>query len=436
MQRPHDRFFEKLDGWRKSASQGWTAQSAAVILLLALAMLALFAMQPSGSPRNAWTDLFSGRDLTSSELEQIEAALGESMLSEYRLENGRIRVPANQRGPYLSAIREAKAIPQSFHVPTDEAISNATWIEDFRQRSQRMHHALEKEARLAISALPGVIDAFVHIDVVADESLYRRTKASAVVGVKTGIDRPLDEQSFRTIQAMLLNFKSGLSPEAVTITDLTTGICFRGSMDNQLPEAIAALRKADLERTWQQKLASAISFVQDAKLTVHVRTADEARQIESIRCSVSVPRTAPADESLASKVQLEKDIRHRIQSALLPLIPHQGERVDDLIAVNVFDQASQAIDTHSRWRRLATSPNLLATILVAVAGLMTLLLMRNPRSSAASVDEPPPHLKIYEGQEPDHNELGDDATDRLHAIVAEDPHAVAESLSDFIDRAS
>ena len=359
------------------------------------------------------------------------------MLSDYIFENGRIRVPTVKRGQYLSAIREAKALPQSFHVPTEEAISNSTWIENSRQRSQRLHHALEKEARLAICALPGVLDAFVHIDVVSDGSLYRRTKATAVVGVKTRPEQPLDEQAFRAIQAMLMNFKAGLSPESVTITDLTSRNFFLGSMDSQTPEAIASLRKADLERAWKQKLVSAISFVQDAKLTVNVVPTKDALQAESVRCSISVPRATYASQSLASKTQQEKDVRHRIQSALLPLIPHQGESVDDLIAVTVFDRVDTVLPSN-RWQRLATSPNLLATLLVAVAGVMTLLLMRNPhhKQSVLAVDEPS-GLRIYEGQDAkEHTELGSEVTEQLQAIVAEDPNSVAESLSDFIDRAS
>ena len=63
------------------------------------------------------------------EIDDIEAALGSVMLTDYQREGRKIRVPAQKRAEYLAAISEAKALPQSFHSPTEDAINNSCLIE-------------------------------------------------------------------------------------------------------------------------------------------------------------------------------------------------------------------------------------------------------------------------------------------------------------------
>lgn len=436
MQRPFDQVLEKLKGLRTQFSESWNVQATAILLLVGCAALAFVAVQKRDS-KDSLTILFAARNLTPSQMERIEAALGEALLSDYVVDNGAIRVPAEKRGQYLSVILEAKALPQTFHSPTQEAIDNASLIETSRIRSQRLHFALEKEARLAICELPGVLDASVHIDVATDRSIRMQTQTTAVVGVKTSPESPLDEQAFRMIQAMLVNFKAGLTADAVTITDLTTRNFFRGSMDSQPPEALASLRKADLERAWRQKLAAAISFAPEAQLAVRVIPTEDGRAAQSVYCSVSVPRDSTADELATTNAQTETAVRHRIRSALLPLIPQENENanLDEIIAVTVFDREVTA-EAFAPASWLSHSSNLLAVTLLGIAGVMALFLLKSP-SRPRVAEEMAPSLRIYEGQEAyGAAEFGVAPSEHLRAIVADDPDAVAESLSDFIDRAS
>ena len=433
MQEPMNRIGDLLKACQARIALG-AIQTVAVVSLLVLALLALLIVPRNGESVKLTSDLFPDQRLTTIEIQRIETALGQTQLANYQVKEGSICVPQALRGAYLAAIAEAGALPDFFHGPTDDAISNASVMETSLQRSQRLHHALEKEARLAICALPGVLDAFVHIDVGTDSSLHRKTKATAVVGVKTTDDQPLDEQSFRTIQAMLLNFKTGLTPDSVTVTDLTSRRFFRGSIDQQSPAAVATMRKADLEHQWIRRLASAISFVPDAHLTVNVVPSTDGSRAESVTCSISIPQAISDDRSDSENDQFEENLRRRVQAAVLPLLPRQNERVDDLIAVTVFDQhqlTASAVSTNSHLK----STNLLALVLIAIAGLMALLLIRNtfrtpPREASAQ-------LRIYEEQDSGTDNLArSSASEHLQTMAAEDPRAVAASLSDFIDRAS
>ena len=233
---------------------------------------------------------------------------------------------------------------------------------------------------------------------------------------------------------MLLNFKTGLTPDSVTVTDLTTGLFFRGSIDQQPPATMAALRKADLEHQWTRRLASAISFVPHANLTVNVVPSTDGSRAESVTCSISIPRAISDDRSDAEGDQFEANLRRRVQAAVLPLLPRQNERVDDLIAVTVFDQqqlTTSAVSTSPRGK----STNLLALMLIVIAGLMALLLIRN--TSRTPPREASAQLRIYEEKESETDNVArPSASEHLQTMAAEDPRAVAASLSDFIDRAS
>jgi len=432
MQRPIDRAFQTIRQFGTNVFPSWNVQTVSIVVLLALAVIALFATQKQSKP-SSLTDLFAGRALTPHELDEIEAALGNAVLADYRLENGIISVPVEKRGQYLSAIREANALPQSFHMPTEEALNNASVIETSSQRTQRFHHATEKKARLAICALPGVLDAYVHFDAVADQSYRRDPVSTAAVGVKTARGQQLNEQSFRAIQAMLLGFKAGLTLETITVTDLTSGEFFRGTIESQSVETIRAMRKADLERTWQRRLLSAIPFTPNAKLSVQVIPTEDALDTAAVFCSVSVPRDRYPNEAPATTKQSEAAIRHRVQSAILPLIPHNNGNIDEVIAVTVFESPETAAGSVP-WA--ANPQSLIAAVLFGAAALVLLVLLRNGSPKRVVQEELAPSLRIYEGYESNDAHEPNQPDEQLRAFAAEDPTAVAESLSDFIDRAS
>lgn len=408
----------------------WNAQMILAMLLVGLAVLA-FVSNSQDSANDNWTELFTERQLMPAELERIEASFGNAMLTEYTRDRGSIRVPANKRGQYLAAIRESNAFPQSFHAPTDEAISSASIIETSRHQSQRWDHAKEKEARLLIRSLPNVIDAFVQFDTTASR-LRGSDKATAAVGVKTAVDHPLDEKSFRVIQAMLLNFKIGLTPDSITIADLTSRNYVLGDFDAQAPEVLAKIRKADLERSWEQRLGKAIEFVPGARVIVQVLPNETGLMAKAVSCSVNAPFAVRPEEANEDRAKRQLALTQQIQSAILPLLPNTPEHVDRVVAVNLFARPVEQVASRFHWT--SRSRQLLPAILFGSAALVVLLFLRLPKATEPNHDDYPPNLKIYQGD----TEIGvsANASEQLQAFANENPDAVAESLIDFIDRAS
>ena len=399
-------------------------QCVAIAVLGVLTAVALLAPR-SHDRMPASSDLFEGRNLTTSEIELVEVALGNAGLNEYQLDSGHIVVPAGRRGEFLAAIREANALPDSFHTPVKQAINNSSFIESSRQQSQRLHHALEEKAGLAIRELPGIRDAFVNFDSTSGNTFRNDAKVTAVVGVKTAHAQPLDERGFRTIQAMVMGFRAGLEAENVTVTDLTSGNFYRGSMGEADKQALMAIRRVELERVWQRKLQSAIPFAKGATIAVNVVGTDDMSQAKSVSCSVSMPRP-PKSRNVDNEA-----MKRQIQSAILPLIGTQvpnSVAVDELIAVTMFDEvATVQVDQRSSRRFVV------ALLCGGGAIFLVALLLIEPKSTTQS--EPETELRIYAAKDPN-IELAMDDAEELRSLAQQDPDAVARSLSDLIDRAS
>lgn len=414
-----ERLSARIKGWWDSTGSAQRIQLLAIVALLTLAFVALFTSQNQLEPTERITDLFHGRQLSDEEIEYVEVALGGAALTDYRIDGRRIQVPSQKRAEYMAVISDAKALPRSFHSLKEDAIKSASLIETSGHRSQRLHHALEQEARLAICALPGVVDAFVHIDSKVDNSFRSETRQTAVVGVKSSPVQPLDEQAFRTIQAMLLGFRAGLKPEDVTIADLTSGHFFRGSLDLQTSQSLLDIRKADLARKWKNRILAAIPFAPDAQVNVRILADEEGTQAVSVTCSVSIPRLELVGQS-------EAQMRKKLQSAIMPIIPKSTSTPDEAVAVTFLDgpQLAQA--------SLPISPGLILALLCgAAAGLLTVLMLtgsREPQDEEVG-------LRIFDGDKEGASTI-DLGEAELRELAKQDPRAIAESLSAFIDRAS
>ena len=122
-----------------------------------------------------------------------------------------------------------------------------------------------------------------------------------------------------------------------------------------------------------------------------------------------------------------------MQSAILPLIPPGEAGVDEVIAVTVFESPGTA-STSLPWA--VNSRNLIAAGLFGAAALVFLLFLRTGNTQRVVREEVSPNLRIYEGHDAVDAADPNEPEHQLKAFAAEDPAAVAESLTDFIDRAS
>lgn len=457
------RLFDSLQ--QQFRSFRWNTQTVAVLLLACFALIGIIAVQrPLSSNIASHVSLFDGRRIAFREMQQIEAALGKADLTDYAVEDGQLKVPRTLRSKYYAALQEASSLPQSFHSPTQEALSAGGTFETIRKSQQRMHHALEQEARLAICELSGIEDAFVFFDEKTDRStrtLQSKKRVSAVVGVRTTLpDQPLDLQSYQVIRDMVLAFKVELTEDDITITDLNARQAFRGSLSQADSPRIQALARQGLEREWKKKIGDALAFVPEAQINVRVVPDSLGTQAKSVRVSIGIPSTylqriVPAGTDAEMEAGIV-ETRQKIQSTVQPLLPDSlATAGQELVAVNVFDVVASPENEIAAWPNVSRSLLTLGlTVALVLSGwfLVVTSLGHQPKESS-------PSLRVYGSEsaeidatmsrrgdgpvvasraEESHvgSETADSSAAKLRAYVEEDPAAAAQSLSDFIDRAS
>jgi flagellar biosynthesis/type III secretory pathway M-ring protein FliF/YscJ len=426
----------------------WSVQGIAITVLLSLAAIAIVIAQ-SDSSTPGLEPLYENRSLSPVEQQRIDAALSASNLINYQIRDGQLLVPLSERSRYSAAIAAANCL-QGFHSPTEEALRNSSLIEAGGRRADRLDHAREQEARLALLAIPGIEDAFVYFDETGPQGLRGARNVTASVGVRTAVDYVLDLEAAKTIQRVVLRIKAGLTPEGITVADLQSRHSFQGA-DLVDPES-SATRFLVLRGRQQQlelQLRSMLATIPGARVGVQMQT-DENETTSDVRVSVGVPssyldqiaateRSRDQSAEQPARSQLEARVRSSIQAAIVPLLPKSGrdEAATDRITITMFDDPLSVVTT--RAGGISTLPRRILMVgVLAIAACATLLFLAGRRRDA------PPRLKLHTEAEP----VGHDDDERppdqagetslhhqLRVLVDDDPDAAARSLSDWIDQA-
>lgn len=422
----------------------WNAQTVALLTLVCFALVGICMLQrPADVP--SMDEMFGGRVLSVSELEPIEAALGNAELASYLIRDGKLLVPSAERSRYYSVLQKANCLPSAFHASTRAALEAPGFLESSRKSSQRMHHAIEQEARAAICAVPGVEDAFVFFDESPGRGFDSDRQLTAVVGVRTLVGKPLDLQAYRAIQNMVLGFRVGLTPDDVTITDLNARRSLRGAInDPTSPECLAIVRDS-LESRWRERIGSELSFVPDLRVDVNVVPDETATEAKLVSVAVGIPMNYIVNTATRLNVEQEALVastQSEVRDRILPLLPQalaksKSRAVEKFVTVRVFETPSDTHRAKSTWSRVARSPAVVSFLIVALCGSLFLLVVSANRKNDATAA---PGLKVYDGGEDPVSDaeatFDADATHQLRAFVDDDPDAAAQTLSDFIDRAS
>ncbi len=476
--------------WLLALPTSVRATAGMVLFALAIAVMVLSRSQPP----ERYEFLLTGRSLNKAELSEIEAAFAAAQLQEYMIENGRIRIPASQRAAYLQAIADRKALPHGFYAPADEAIEGSSPIELSSSRDQRFKHAREKQAALAVRSIPGIEDAFVLFDETERRGFRGDREFTALVGVFSAEDQPLDPATLQTIRDMVLGFKAGLHAEHVTVTDIRSRRTLRGNDHDVLQSWSATYGwwKQSLQREWTDRIKTVLAFIPGAQVAVHVQLQPNSSPAAAsvppaasefqgdanlaepaggdgpvslgpphISISIGVPasylrRVVLGRQDAARNLQLatarelgqvEEETRQKIQSAILPLLP--GPTVDpSQITITTFEDPSlvdQPIARRGPRAWLAGNWQLAALFATATAVAAILLGFRH---SARHLTETPRERRFQVVREggsnlspvpPADGPLGSsdaELRDRLSSLVQGDPDAAAQTLSKWIDKAS
>lgn len=189
--------------------------------ILVLAILAV--LQVNQMHRTApMCPLLENCQLSASDMERMEFALGKSGLNEFRVEDGELLVPQRLHGSYLKAIADQNAIPS--HLRDDEPVVPS--INPFMSRSQQRliaENEKKRQIREMVSRLPFVDQAWFEMDAVAGGSAFEPDVQSAVISVRPPSGVLLDVHQVTTLRQMIGGALAGIDPADIVVIDVSAG---------------------------------------------------------------------------------------------------------------------------------------------------------------------------------------------------------------------
>ncbi|MEM7782537.1 MAG: hypothetical protein AAF939_00945 [Planctomycetota bacterium] len=218
------------------------------------------------------------------ELQEIEIALSKSDLTQYRIENGHLKVPVSQKAKYLKAIADADALPGE-HEMSEQ--SDRAAFNPFLSRTQQIAiQKIEKKQQIKemVSRLPFVRQAWFEMDQVESNSAFQAPQQSAVISIRPLDQQALSDQNVHTVKRMISGAVAGLHVEDIVVIDLSIGFAHH---DHNDPNLVQQQRIQQLTKGYQKSYRDAILTATrkfegiDVEVTVEVIPIEEP--IESVQ---------------------------------------------------------------------------------------------------------------------------------------------------------
>jgi flagellar biosynthesis/type III secretory pathway M-ring protein FliF/YscJ len=447
-----------------------TARLCAALSLVAVLASAGWMYAQHAPPAESY--LMGGQSFSASQLRHMESALGKAGLADYRIEQGRIRVPLGQQAKYMAALAEASALPADFGEYLRKAVGNSGFLVSGSRQQAQFKVAVQSDLQDLINNFRGVERSFVQIAEESQEGFGRKKTVTASVGIDPSSPEALDDRSVSAIRCIVANAWGGLKPENVTVVDLRSGRLFSGPLAETPSGGDYAGLKKQLERDWQHKVARVLG-IDGAVVTANVELDPAGQTARRVSLAVAVPQShfetlwrqqfgnLPAAHSpgahQAALAALEQTESQRIKSALAPLLAAVDPAVDaqSLVSVTTIYSATPAVvgpanlELAVRQWLAAQWQNVALSALVVVAVFLIGSMLRNAfkTRSVTAVSGPgsPPQFSLVADDEPvaaprqvtpppllpasnRHSELAD--------RVRQDPQAAASVLKNWIGHAS
>jgi flagellar biosynthesis/type III secretory pathway M-ring protein FliF/YscJ len=349
-----------------------------VVTTVAIAMmLAAYGLSWKGDQPHL--PLFSGRTFSQQELMAIETAFGRAGLGDYRVAEGTVWMPEDQRAAYIGAIVEAGALPLDFDLDLKEALNKTSPFESSAQWQARLQLAKQRELAKILCSMSDIEHASVQFDEEVLGGLRNERRVRAMVVVRPHPQSELDACRIRSIRQLIAASKAYLEPENVTVTDLKTGISYAGTRALNPTLRVSdeyALRKATYEREWTDKIKQVLAFIPGVEVATNVELGNPGStdlQIEedygslqpsSVMVSVGIPhsyygrvrqahgpRVPRATPNSASIRRIEAETAAKVRQLVTGLLPSQLAPAAAQVSVATFTdlQAAPRDEVAKNW---------------------------------------------------------------------------------------
>ena len=251
--------------------------SALLLVVVIVSFAFLFNFQISGNDEY----LFGNRSFSQTELAEMEKAFASAGLNKSEIVGYRMRVPREEKAQYLQAINDAGVKLES-HGGFDKAAIDGSgkMFTNRQERELKTKAAQERELSLIVTRMKDVEVASVQIDELKKGGLHSEVERTALVAVKTQGGRVLPQERVRAIRETIAGGVAGLETTAVTVTDMETGMAYRGMSPDGMPlasESVYASHKSLYETFWKEKILRRLSSIPGVNVEVNVELDPQLR---------------------------------------------------------------------------------------------------------------------------------------------------------------
>ncbi|MHC4400124.1 MAG: hypothetical protein ACYTG0_10635 [Planctomycetota bacterium] len=253
--------------------------TSALLLAVVVVSLGYLMTHQIGGP-DAY--LFNGEPLPGSELNLMEAALGQEGL-EYETDRNRLLVPRGRQNEYMAALAKHKALPKDFHKILESALDKGSAYESRTVRQQRIMSAKQEMIAYMIDGSPEIDKAQV-MYTVEEKTFPRRKVYSASVTVQPAGGGGLKAAMASSIREFVA---SAISPEMeakdVRIMDMNTSLTtFADSDGYSGPDGNLLLKdKRRFQQEYESQVLNVLGWIPTKAITVDVELDPLAKHEET-----------------------------------------------------------------------------------------------------------------------------------------------------------
>ncbi len=238
--------------WFRSTSRGSRAAMVFILMLVSVVLI-----NSSGWKNEcARCSLLGSSQLTQTELDRIEIALGKSGFGDFESGDGVILVPENQRAELLKTLAEENALPARFQ-QEDSAGPNLNPFYSHGQQAALERRARKKQIETMLARLPFVDQAWFEMDSAKSKTAFQAPRYSAVVSVQPAHRQSLNGNQVMTIRQIVSGAFAAMEPNDIVVTDLNAGRAFHQT-------AISAMSSLEQVDQWEMIAANRQSHYEDA----------------------------------------------------------------------------------------------------------------------------------------------------------------------------
>ena len=254
--------------------------------------------------------IFGGRELSNQQLDQIEIAFSAQSLTGWTRESGQIMIPRETKHVYLAVLKDTSALPYTLKSSVEEALGSSGYFESDHQRRSKLQYAKALDLGKRISASKTIAWASVEYDQQSSGGFNESTVHSASVTIVPADKRPLPVGEIRSIQRQVAASYAGMTPDQVTVTDLSTQKSFSGSED------LTIRYRRECEYELEQRLTKLLSGYDGLQIAVtsneHPRQSVDETDPEKfgplrMRVSVGIPESQFLRQWQSDVLAMEKN---------------------------------------------------------------------------------------------------------------------------------